>query len=70
MENSLTLKLTEDEHKKLKEQSLLDYIDRLSVYLSSTGKTYKSHYATILTWARKDGHGKSEQFPKRWGEII
>jgi hypothetical protein len=64
------VELTEDEHKKLKEQSLLDYIDRLSVYLSSTGKTYKSHYATILTWARKDGHGKSKQFDKRWGEII
>lgn len=64
------VKLTEDEHKKLKEQSLLDYIDRLSVYLSSTGKTYKSHYATILTWARKDGHGKSEQPPKGWGNII
>jgi hypothetical protein len=29
-------------------------IDDLSNYLMSTGKKYKSHYATILTWCRKD----------------
>lgn len=30
------------------------YIERLSNYVASTGKRYKSHYATILNWAEKD----------------
>lgn len=30
------------------------YIERLSGYIASTGKSYKSHYATIRNWARKD----------------
>ena len=29
-------------------------IDDLSYYLGSTGKTYKSHYRTLLSWARRD----------------
>ena len=29
-------------------------IERLSSYIASTGKVYKSHYATIRNWARKD----------------
>lgn len=29
-------------------------IERLSSYIASTGKAYKSHYATIRNWARKD----------------
>lgn len=29
-------------------------IERLSEYIASTGKTYKNHYATIKSWARKD----------------
>lgn len=29
-------------------------IDNLSMYIGSTGKKYKSHYMTILSWARKD----------------
>ncbi len=29
-------------------------IETLSEYLASSGKKYKSHYATILCWARKD----------------
>ena len=29
-------------------------IERLSGYIASTGKKYKSHYATIRNWARKD----------------
>lgn len=31
------------------------YIDRLSEYMASTGKTYKSHAATIRRWAAEDG---------------
>ena len=30
------------------------YIDRLSEYMASTGKKYKSHLATIRLWAKKD----------------
>lgn len=37
-------------------------IERLSVYIASKGAKYKSHYATIRNWARKDSekHGKPE----------
>ena len=48
--------LTDDELKKLKTE-YSDYeerIERLSSYVASTGKAYKSHYATIRNWARKD----------------
>jgi len=31
-----------------------NYIERLSNYVASSGKQYKSHYATILNWAQKD----------------
>ena len=31
-----------------------DRIERLSEYIASTGKTYKSHLATIRNWARRD----------------
>lgn len=48
--------LTDDEYSKLKEQysDLDERIERLSEYVASSGKSYKSHYATILSWARKD----------------
>ena len=49
--------LTDDELAKLKERfpDWSERIDNLSWYLSSTGKSYKSHYSTILNWARRDG---------------
>lgn len=31
------------------------YVDRLSEYMASTGKQYKSHLATIRRWAADDG---------------
>ena len=48
--------LTDNELEKLKAEyaDYLDRIERLSSYLASTGKTYKSHYATIRNWARAD----------------
>lgn len=49
--------LAEDEVTDLKEilQSLFDnYIERLSTYIQSTGKIYKDHKATILSWFYKD----------------
>lgn len=38
-----------------KEKVSPDEIEALSSYLASTGKRYKSHYATILNWRRKNG---------------
>jgi predicted phage replisome organizer len=52
--------LTDEELKKLKTE-YSDYkerIERLSSYVASTGKKYKSHYATIRNWARKDAEVK------------
>ena len=48
--------LTDDELSKLKTEysDFEDRIERLSSYIASTGKAYKSHYATIRNWARKD----------------
>lgn len=48
--------LTDEEMDKLKiEFSDWDIrIERLSEYMASTGKSYKSHLATIRSWAKKD----------------
>ena len=48
--------LTDEELEKLKTE-FPDYqerIERLSSYIASTGKSYKSHLATIRNWARMD----------------
>ena len=73
--------LTDDELQKLKTE-YSDYeerIERLSSYIASTGKKYKSHYATIRNWARKDadrreGNGSNTKFAdeasrEKWGNI-
>jgi len=55
--------LTQNEYNKLitelGESSTAEYIERLSLYIRSQGKEkkYKSHYATILAWNRKDLKG-------------
>lgn len=59
--------LTDEELQKLKTE-YSDYeerIERLSSYVASTGKAYKSHYATIRNWARKDAEkpGRKEMVP-------
>jgi predicted phage replisome organizer len=48
--------LTDEELDKLKAEysDFEERIERLSSYVASTGKKYKSHYATIRNWARKD----------------
>lgn len=43
--------------KKFGETVTDDFIERVSRYVESKGKKYKSHYATILEWADKDGVG-------------
>ena len=56
------VRLTDEEYKKLEEKNLLPYIEKLSSYIASKGKKYKSHYATILTWSRKEN--KSNNYVK------
>lgn len=49
--------ISPEEMDKLKEIApgqYQDYIEQLSGYLASTGKKYKSHYATIRNWIRRD----------------
>lgn len=48
--------LTNDELDKLKNKfkDFNDRIENLSMYMGSTGKTYQSHYLTILNWDRRD----------------
>lgn len=59
--------LTDEELEKLKAEyhDWEDRIERLSSYVASTGKSYKSHYATIRNWARKDAEkpGRKEIVP-------
>ena len=49
--------LFDEEHQKLVEQlnenAVATLIGELDQYIESTGKKYKSHYATIQTWARR-----------------
>lgn len=59
---------TDEEYAKLQAEFPADYsdrIERLSEYIASTGKSYKSHLATIRSWARKENpkHGKAESKP-------
>lgn len=58
------VKLTDEEYEKLKEADLLPYIERLSSYMESKGKKYKSHYATILNWSRKEQKTTPDWFDK------
>ena len=59
--------LTDEELEKLSTE-YYDYeerIERLSSYVASTGKKYKSHYATIRNWARKDTQVKKPVYQKK-----
>ncbi len=38
-----------------------DWIERLSAFMASTGRTYRNHYATICTWAAKEKKPSSEK---------
>ena len=48
------VKLSDEEYKKLEKANLIPYIEKLSSYIASSGRRYKSHYATILNWSRKE----------------
>src|SRR5699024_8277638 len=56
--------MTQDEHDKLSEKfpnDLEKRINNLGYYMASTGKKYKSHYMTIIAWARRDKENTSTQ---------
>ena len=69
--------LTDEELQKLAAEipEYEEYIEKLSHYIESNGKKYKSHYATILMWHRKDcekkpaAHAETPQNPKRGGSF-
>lgn len=56
--------LSDSDMEKLKTEFPTDWeerIERLSAYMASTGKTYKSHLATIRNWARRDSESQSKR---------
>jgi hypothetical protein len=59
--------LTAPEYQKLVEQfgdgGAKERIARLNVYLGSTGKKYKSHYYTILSWEKNNGGSNRANTP-------
>ena len=65
--------LKESEYSKLKDKFPKDYgerIDNLSIYMKAKGKTYKDHYATILSWARKEEREKPKVIePRKYKEF-
>ncbi len=52
------VKLTQAEldklNKRWKPEQVVSSIEDLSIYLKNTNKKYKSHYATLLNWLKKD----------------
>ena len=59
--------LTDEQYQKLVDRfgatGTTERIEKLSEGIASKGYKYKSHYATILSWARKDG--QTEKKPTR-----
>lgn len=57
--------LTDEELAKLQAEypDWQERVERLSAYVASTGKKYKSHYATIRNWAQKDGVKQAPRQP-------
>ena len=65
--------LTDEEYQTLQAEFPHDYtdrIERLSEYIASTGKKYKSHLATIRSWARKDTASKATSKPKSGSSFL
>ena len=62
--------LTADEYAALQQLFPIDLparIERLSEYIASSGKKYKSHYATIRAWAKRDGNQQAQRPAGRGG---
>lgn len=57
--------LKDDEYEKLTKNypyHFQEYIDKVSTYVASSGRKYKSHYATVLAWLQKDNVVIQAQF--------
>lgn len=53
--------LTSEEYAKVRDGSMLGTLEELSSYIASSGKRYKSHYATILNWHRRKQKENAEK---------
>ena len=66
--------LTAEEFTKLEERLGTEdrngLIEELSCYLANHPKKYKSHYATLLTWARKREKSKPKPIKKTGNEFL
>lgn len=61
--------LSDEEYKDLQARYPSEYenmIDKISYYMSSTGKTYKNHLATMLMWKEKDNRSSPETKKERY----
>ena len=64
--------LTEEEKEELRRDvpQLEVYIERLSNYMASTGKTYKNHAATIRTWSMRDNPETERHYDCEEGDSL
>jgi len=66
------VKLTTLEHEKLLEiygaKALTEMIENLDLYIASTGKRYKSHFATLKLWERRSKAPKNPKKPSAYPE--
>ena len=66
--------LTDEEYAKIIDRWPKDYnekIENLSTYIAKTGKKYKSHYATLLSWDRMDAkRDKASKANDRLGWLL
>jgi len=53
--------------KRLGERMAKDYVERLENYIASHGKKYKSHYHTILSWAKNEKEKTPQVASKDYG---
>lgn len=64
--------LTDEEYQKLQTEipNCIELIEQLSEYVASTGKAYKSHYATLRKWHRNETPkaNSGNQMPSYGGE--
>lgn len=52
-------------HARWGEDAVQKELENLSGYMASTGKKYKSHYATLLNWLKRDfPEGAAEETPR------
>lgn len=64
--------LSDDDVKKLEAEipNYQAYIERISSYMASTGKSYKNYLATIRNWYRRDSDKKQEdkqqEYKQEW----